>query len=177
MLFSSLIGEFFPTLWIYRNLIPYFIEASERNCPFADLNLENCELSCDGVTQLLNVLSTLRKPLRSLSVADNSLGRFVYLKIAWNHHYLIFSNQIFEWCVLLFWSSVAGALGVFMGKSIQILNVEGIGLGPCGFQDLVEGVTAGSNIVNINIRFKINIYELLHYSFFKMALKYKWFLL
>ncbi|KAL0560257.1 hypothetical protein IC582_000657 [Cucumis melo] len=105
-----------------RNLIPYFIEASERSFPFADLNLENCELSCDGVTQLLNVLSTLRKPLRSLSVADNSLG-----------------------------SSVAGALGVFMGKSIQILNVEGIGLGPCGFQDLVEGVTEGSNIVNINI--------------------------
>lgn len=105
-----------------RNLIPYFIEATERSFPLADLNLENCELSCDGVTQLLHVLSTLRKPLRSLSVADNSLG-----------------------------SSVAGALGVFMGKSIQILNVEGIGLGPCGFQDLIKGVTEGSNIVNINI--------------------------
>lgn len=53
-----------------------------------------------------------------------------------------------------------------MGKSIQILNVEGIGLGPCGFQDLIKGVTEGSNIVNINIRLKINIHELLHYSFF-----------
>ncbi|ONH93047.1 hypothetical protein PRUPE_8G209500 [Prunus persica] len=58
-----------------RSLIPYFVEASEKCFPFADLMLENCELSCHGVTYLIDTLSTLQRPLKSLSVADNDLGR------------------------------------------------------------------------------------------------------
>lgn len=44
----------------------------------ACLKLENCELSCDGVNHLLGALATFKRPLKSLSVADNYLGRFVY---------------------------------------------------------------------------------------------------
>lgn len=65
-----------------RSLIPYFIEASEKCTPFVDLMLESCELSCDGVTLLIDTLSTLKRPLKSLSVADNDLGRFVWLTLA-----------------------------------------------------------------------------------------------
>ncbi|KAG8641888.1 hypothetical protein MANES_12G040800v8 [Manihot esculenta] len=57
-----------------RCLIPYFVEAPERCSPLAVLNLEDCELSWNGVTQLLDTLSTLKRPLRSLTLADNGLG-------------------------------------------------------------------------------------------------------
>lgn len=65
----------------YRSLIPHFAEDFERCSSLADLNLENCELSCDGVTELLNTLSTFKGPLKSLSLADNFLGRFVWLTL------------------------------------------------------------------------------------------------
>lgn len=65
-----------------RSLIPYFVEASEKCFPFADLMLENCELSCHGVTYLIDTLSILQRPLKSLSVADNDLGRFVWMALA-----------------------------------------------------------------------------------------------
>ncbi|XP_022758586.1 protein NLRC3 isoform X2 [Durio zibethinus] len=105
-----------------RSLIPYFTEASRKCCPLTDLNLENCELSSDGVTQLLDVLSTLEMPLNSLSVADNRLG-----------------------------SQVAEALGNFWGTSIQILNLEAIGLGPSGFQKLKDVGMENLMLVEINI--------------------------
>ncbi|KAF8388328.1 hypothetical protein HHK36_026994 [Tetracentron sinense] len=57
-----------------RSLIPYLIEASERNSPLADVKIENCDLSFNGVTQLLGTLSTLKKPPSTLSIADNDLG-------------------------------------------------------------------------------------------------------
>lgn len=84
------------------------MEASEKCTPFADLMLEKCELSCHGVTQLIKTISSLRRPLKSLSVADNNLGRFVlsthdtgldaallyfcfFFKIYWvhNHNYAV----------------------------------------------------------------------------------------
>lgn len=54
------------------------MEASERYSPLADLNLGECDLSCCGVTQLLDVLSNLKNPLHSLSIAHNELGRLVW---------------------------------------------------------------------------------------------------
>ncbi|XP_039032568.1 NACHT, LRR and PYD domains-containing protein 5-like isoform X2 [Hibiscus syriacus] len=105
-----------------RSLIPYFAEASKSCSPLTDLNLENCELSCDGLAQLLDALSTLAKPLNYLSLAHNVLG-----------------------------SQVAEALGKFWGTSIQILNLEGIGLGPSGFQKLEDIITENVKLVEINI--------------------------
>ncbi|XP_048429984.1 LOW QUALITY PROTEIN: uncharacterized protein LOC125472487 [Pyrus x bretschneideri] len=105
-----------------RSLIPYFVEASEKCTPFADLMLESCELSCDGVTLLIDTLSTLKRPLKSLSVADNDLG-----------------------------SHVAPALGKILSASIQVLNVEGIGLGLSGFRELQDGITKDLKLVEINI--------------------------
>ncbi|KAK2648705.1 hypothetical protein Ddye_016194 [Dipteronia dyeriana] len=105
-----------------RSLIPYFVEASERRNPLSKLILENCEFSCNGVTQLLDTLSTLRRPLKFLSVADNNLG-----------------------------SQVATAIIKILGTSIQVLNIGGIGLGLSGFQVLQEGITAELKLVEINI--------------------------
>ncbi|XP_062148827.1 uncharacterized protein LOC133857575 [Alnus glutinosa] len=105
-----------------RSLIPHFIEDFERRSSLADLNLENCELSCDGVTELLNTLSTFKGPLKSLSLADNFLG-----------------------------SQVAVALGRFLHTSIEILNVGGIGLGSSGFRELQEGIMEELKLVKINI--------------------------
>ncbi|KAL5792641.1 hypothetical protein ACOSP7_001235 [Xanthoceras sorbifolium] len=105
-----------------RSLIPYLVEASDRCTPLAKLILENCELSCNGVTQLLDTLSTLRRPLKFLSIADNNLG-----------------------------SQVAAAIRKFLGTSIQVLNIGGIGLGLSGFQVLQEEITAELKLVEINI--------------------------
>ncbi|KAK1561083.1 hypothetical protein Q3G72_034267 [Acer saccharum] len=105
-----------------RSLIPYFVEASERCNPLAKLILENCEFSCNGVTQLLDTLSTLRRPPKFLSVADNNLG-----------------------------SQVATAIIKILGTSIQVLNIGGIGLGLSGFQVLQEGITVELKLVEINI--------------------------
>ncbi|BFG42801.1 hypothetical protein CerSpe_290760 [Prunus speciosa] len=105
-----------------RSLIPYLVEASEKCFPFADLILENCELSCRGVTYLIDTLSTLQRPLKSLSVADNDLG-----------------------------SQVAAALGKLLSTSIRILNVEGIGLGSSGFQELQDGITKELKLVKVDI--------------------------
>ncbi|KAL4351978.1 hypothetical protein GQ457_06G028490 [Hibiscus cannabinus] len=105
-----------------RSLIPYFAEASKSCSPLTDLNLENCELSSDGVAQLLDALSTLERPLNHLSLAHNVLG-----------------------------SQVAEALGKFWGTSIQKLNLEGIGLGPSGFQKLKDIITENLKLVEINI--------------------------
>ncbi|GMJ09033.1 hypothetical protein like AT2G20210 [Hibiscus trionum] len=105
-----------------RSLIPYLAEASKSGSPLTDLNLENCELSSDGVAKLLDAFSTLARPLNYLSLAHNVLG-----------------------------SQVAQALGKFWGTSIQILNLEGIGLGPSGFQKLKDIITENLKLVEINI--------------------------
>ncbi|KAI7752878.1 hypothetical protein M8C21_011594 [Ambrosia artemisiifolia] len=60
-----------------RNLFPYLVEKSKCETPLAELHLENCELSCDGVSQLLEVLAATNVPLKSLSIGDNHLTRLV----------------------------------------------------------------------------------------------------
>ncbi|KAL5562041.1 hypothetical protein UlMin_031788 [Ulmus minor] len=107
-----------------RSIMPYLIEATVKHCPLTDLHLDNCELSHEGVTQLINTLSTSKRPLKSLSVEDNFLG-----------------------------SQVAAAFGKFLSTSIQILNISGIGLGSLGFQELQQSIIEFSSLklVDINI--------------------------
>nr|DAD20148.1 TPA_asm: hypothetical protein HUJ06_021611 [Nelumbo nucifera] len=105
-----------------RNLIPYFTEASERGSSLVDLKIENCSLSCNGVTQLLRSLSTL-KPLRTLSISDNELG-----------------------------SQVAAELAKFLGTShVRELNIEDIALGPSGFLELQKEIPEEIKLGYINI--------------------------
>ncbi|XP_034902292.1 uncharacterized protein [Populus alba] len=105
-----------------RCLIPYIIEALDRCSPLVELYLENCELSCSGATELLDSLSNLKRPLNSLSLADNGLG-----------------------------SEVAGPLQKFLGTAIKTLNVGGVGLGSLGFQELEKGLMTELKLVDINI--------------------------
>ncbi|KAF6144342.1 hypothetical protein GIB67_024569 [Kingdonia uniflora] len=106
-----------------RNLMAYLAEASERDFHLSDLKIENCNLSCNGVTQLLTSLTTLKKPLNCLSIADNDLG-----------------------------SQLAVALAGFLSKScVRVLNVEDIGLGPSGFLKLREEISKDVKLVHINI--------------------------
>lgn len=105
-----------------RCLIPYIIKALDRCSPLAELYLENCELSCSGATELLDSLSNLKRPLNSLSLADNGLG-----------------------------SEVAGPLQKFLGTAIKTLNVGGVGLGSLGFQELEKGLMTELKLVDINI--------------------------
>ncbi|XP_011014860.1 PREDICTED: uncharacterized protein LOC105118587 isoform X2 [Populus euphratica] len=105
-----------------RCLIPYIVEAHDRCSPLAELYLENCELSCSGATELLDSLSNLKRPLNSLSLADNGLG-----------------------------SEVAGPLQKILGTAIKTLNVGGVGLGSLGFQELEKGLMTELKLVDINI--------------------------
>lgn len=78
----SLIAVFWWNDFItFRSLIPYFSEMSETQFSLVDLRLENCELTYDGVGQLLRTLSTWKKQLRALSVGENDLRRFVWISI------------------------------------------------------------------------------------------------
>lgn len=104
------------------SLIPYFVEASETCSPFAKLYVENCDLRSGGVIKLINTLSTLRRPLKSLSIADNFVGR-----------------------------QVAAALGRLLSSSIQVLNMSGIGFGSSGFLDLQQSITKEVKLIEINI--------------------------
>lgn len=61
---------------ISRGVIAYFTEISGRDLPFADLKLENCELTCNQVVELLGVLSAMKRPLNVLSIKGNRLGRY-----------------------------------------------------------------------------------------------------
>ncbi|XXG42698.1 hypothetical protein AAC387_Pa01g2912 [Persea americana] len=95
-----------------RCLLPYFIQASEKSSSLADMKIENCDLSCFGVTQLLQSLSALREPLNNLSIANNELG-----------------------------CHIAAPLAKFMQIShVRGLNIEDIGLGSCGFLELEKEI-------------------------------------
>ncbi|XP_028113177.1 uncharacterized protein LOC114311249 isoform X1 [Camellia sinensis] len=109
---------------LFRSLIPYFVEMSERDSHFADLKVENCEPSCNGVSQLVGVLSTLKRPLDSLSIGENGLG-----------------------------SKVGAPLGKFLGIGIQALEIEDIGLGSSGFLELQKEIREDLKLVYINMRF------------------------
>ncbi|KAM6592060.1 hypothetical protein CsatA_014665 [Cannabis sativa] len=110
-----------------RNLLPYFVEASEKCSPFKDLYLENCDISNGGVLELINTLSTLKKPLECLSIADNVLG-----------------------------SQVAAALGNLLSTSIQTLHISGIGLGSPGFEDLEKSITQTQELKLVEISISKN---------------------
>ncbi|MED6132990.1 hypothetical protein PIB30_024067 [Stylosanthes scabra] len=105
-----------------RSLVPYFVGAAETCSHLSYLKFENCELSHDGVNNLLDALSTFKGPLKSLSIADNYLG-----------------------------SQVAGALGKFMSTPIEVLDVSGIGLGSSGFRELQDLIKEEVKLVKINI--------------------------
>lgn len=104
-----------------RSLISYF--KKNPDSPLADLNLENCELSCCGVIEFLDTLSTVEKPLKFLSVADNALG-----------------------------SEVAEAVMNSLTVSIESLDFSSIGLGPVGFLELGKRLVKGvKKLMSINI--------------------------
>ncbi|XP_024018410.1 uncharacterized protein LOC21399004 isoform X1 [Morus notabilis] len=105
-----------------RSLLPYFVEAFEACSPFAKLYVESCDLNASGVIELLNTLSSFKRPLESLSIADNFLG-----------------------------SKVAAVLGKFLSTSIQVLNISGIGLSSSGFEDLQQSITKEVKLIGINI--------------------------
>ncbi|XP_021722113.1 uncharacterized protein LOC110689656 isoform X1 [Chenopodium quinoa] len=102
-------------------LIPYFVKTFEH-FPLANLNLKNCKLSCNGATELLEVLLALKYPLTSLSLADNDLG-----------------------------SQIAPLLGDFMHTSIRSLDIRDIGLGSSGFLELRINMPDVVRLISINI--------------------------
>ncbi|KAM7501543.1 hypothetical protein LguiB_000447 [Lonicera macranthoides] len=105
-----------------KNLMPYFLEMSERQTPFIDLKLENCELSCNGVTELLLALSTFKKPLNALSIGENELG-----------------------------CKVGVPMGKFLCTGVRSLDVEDIGLGSSGLLDACKEIVEELKLVSINI--------------------------
>lgn len=105
-----------------RKLTPCFDGISETCSRVTCLKLESCELSFDGVNHLLRSLTTFKGPLKSLSVADNYLGR-----------------------------RVAEALGSFLSTPIEIVDIAGIGFGPSGFQEIQNFIKGELHLVKINI--------------------------
>lgn len=133
--------------------MPYFLEMSERQTPFIDLKLENCELSCNGVTELLLALSTFKKPLNALSIGENELGWLVWI----HFNSLSLMHLLFSCIVLTFLSSskVGVPLGKFLCTGVQSLDVEDIGLGSSGFLDACKEIVEELKLVSINIRFTL----------------------
>ncbi|CAA0825735.1 RNI-like superfamily protein [Striga hermonthica] len=105
-----------------RSLLSYFKEISGRGLPFADLKLENCELTCEHIIELLGALSNMNKPLKSLSVKGNRLG-----------------------------SKIGASLGKFLCTGICSLDVEDVGLGSSGFLEAGRNIARELKIVYINI--------------------------
>ncbi|XP_015077141.1 uncharacterized protein LOC107021072 [Solanum pennellii] len=105
-----------------RCLIPYFKETSYKYFPLVELKLESCELTCFGVCELLEALSSLRKPLNFLSIGGNSLG-----------------------------SEIGTALGKFLCGGIQALDIEDIGLGSSGFMRAGQAIVKETKLHSINI--------------------------
>ncbi|KAF3793524.1 hypothetical protein EJ110_NYTH03712 [Nymphaea thermarum] len=102
-------------------LVSYFTEHPEFSVDH--MNMENCGISGVGVVGILDGLSMLGKPFRSLSIAHNSLGR-----------------------------SVAVPLSTFLSKCrVQRLNIEATGLGPSGFNDLEKALPSGLALEYLNI--------------------------
>ncbi|XP_071699923.1 uncharacterized protein [Rutidosis leptorrhynchoides] len=89
-------------------LIPYLVEKSISYTPLAELYLENCRMSHNGARKLFTALSTLRAPLKFLSIAKNRL---------------CLENSEF-----------GKYLGEFLCSGIQAIDVREVGLGSCGFQ-------------------------------------------
>ncbi|KAK4720218.1 hypothetical protein R3W88_018556 [Solanum pinnatisectum] len=105
-----------------RCLIPYFKETPHKYFPLVELKLESCELTCFGVCELLEALSSLRKPLNFLSIGGNSLG-----------------------------SEIGTAVGKFLCGGIQALDIEDIGLGSSGFMRAGQEIVKETKLHSINI--------------------------
>eukprot|EP01018_Ginkgo_biloba_P012063 Gb_27862 [translate_table: standard] len=106
-----------------RSLIPYFQGVSEKDLSLVDVKFANCNITCIGASLLFDSLSTFKKPLCSLSVAHNNLGR-----------------------------SGATPLANFLKKThIERLDIEGIGLGPSGCNQLLEAISCMQALVYFNM--------------------------
>uniref|UniRef100_A0A0E0RF98 F-box domain-containing protein n=1 Tax=Oryza rufipogon TaxID=4529 RepID=A0A0E0RF98_ORYRU len=105
-----------------RLLICFISRTLRKEKSLSRLRAENCDLTNIGVTELLECLSSVSEPLNLLSIADNHLG-----------------------------SSVAVALGKFLGSGVRELNIEDIGFGPLGFQILEEALPADVALSHINV--------------------------
>ncbi|XP_028555676.1 protein NLRC3 isoform X2 [Dendrobium catenatum] len=106
-----------------RRLIPFFVKDLEVTSQVTEMWLENCDLSGTGASELLQSLTMKTGQLKTLSFADNDLG-----------------------------SSVAAPLAKFLGASrIRNLNIEGIGLGPFGFQELERKMPNKTTLAHLNI--------------------------
>lgn len=105
-----------------RFVVSFFERALQTENSLWRLKADNCDLSSIGVTKLLECLTSFKKPLDMLSIAENHLG-----------------------------SSVAAALAKFLGSFVRELNVEDIGLGPLGFQILEEALPQKVSLSHINI--------------------------
>ncbi|XP_011083100.1 uncharacterized protein LOC105165701 isoform X2 [Sesamum indicum] len=105
-----------------RSLISYFREISSRDLPFSDLMLENCELTCNQVIELLGVLSTMKKPVNLLSIKGNRLG-----------------------------SEIGAPFGKFLCTGVRAVDVEDIGLGSSGFLEALREISTELKIAYINI--------------------------
>ncbi|XP_042433113.1 uncharacterized protein LOC122019708 isoform X2 [Zingiber officinale] len=106
-----------------RSLIPYFIWALLKDYPLTDIKLNNCNLSCSGVANLLRSLLPIKTPLNTFSVAENELGSFI-----------------------------AAPLAKFLASpGVRKLNIEDIGLGILGFQQLEDQIPRETALQYINI--------------------------
>jgi len=141
----------------YRYLIPYFAGTSEMCSRLACLKLEACDLSCGGVNHLLDSLPVLNGTLKSLSIAENCLGRFV-CRVYSSPSSSLHLN--FDWFFIC--SKVAGPLGRFLSTPIEVLDASGIDLLPSGFLELQNMLTIEEelSLVTINIRLGLILYIL-----------------
>ncbi|KAL6905875.1 hypothetical protein ACP4OV_003476 [Aristida adscensionis] len=105
-----------------RLLIPFISRAIQKENPLLRLKVEDCDLSCIGVSKLLECLTYVKQPLDMLSIADNAIG-----------------------------SSIAAALAKLLGSGVRDLNVEDIGLGTVGFEMLEQAMPREVGLSHINI--------------------------
>ncbi|KAH9317706.1 hypothetical protein KI387_019475, partial [Taxus chinensis] len=106
-----------------RILIPYFQDISKSDMSLVDVNIANCNISCVGASLLFDSLSILKKSLHSLGIAHNDLG-----------------------------SSVATSLAKFLRNvHTECLDIEGIGLGSSGCNQLQEVVSCNKSLVYLNL--------------------------
>lgn len=107
-----------------RTLIPYFQEICERDILLVDVEIANCNISFAGASSLFDSLSTFKRPMHSLAIADNGLG-----------------------------SSIATSLANFLKKGhVERLDIGGIGLGPTGCNQLQEAISYSQDLVYLNMR-------------------------
>ncbi|GLJ59857.1 hypothetical protein SUGI_1524910, partial [Cryptomeria japonica] len=106
-----------------RVLIPYFQHILSNDMHMVDVNIANCNISCVGASLLFDSLSILKKPVHSLGLAYNDLG-----------------------------SPVATALAKFL-KNVptERLDIEGIGLGFSGCNELQEAMSYNKSLVYLNL--------------------------